>query len=200
MRSGQTCSRLSSLRVAPHLWVAILGLLVCGCGRGNVRTGPIEIDADSAAAEAIKLYDAGGDGALSAEELEQSPALARAMSRIDSNADGMIDAAEIAARIQHYDSLSSHVGCEVQVIRGRRPVADATVVFEPETFLGEGFPTYTGTTNSSGAASMLTTPPTPGVAVGFYRVSIKTPDGAESVRGVEIADDADSTRITLVVD
>ena len=179
---------LSSCRVLPLVCL----MVSAGCGDGMNRTA-IKADPDAAAAEAMTLYDANSDGLLDASELEQSPPLAAAASRIDSNRDGKISADEIAARLQQYDQLSSYVVGEVTLTRGGRPLLDAELTFAPEPFLGEDFPTYVGKSGSYGIVRFQPqSPPTPGIAAGFYRVTIKTTDGEESVRGLEMANDVPS--------
>ncbi|MCO6048050.1 EF-hand domain-containing protein [Aeoliella sp. ICT_H6.2] len=181
------------------LVAAGIAAVVCaGCGKGY-RSAQASNPADAAAA-AIDQYDSNNDGALDANELEASLALADALSRIDSNSDGKLAVDEIEARLRQYASLSEFIAGEVSVTRNGQPVEAAEVTFTPEPFMGDGLPVYQGTTGNAGTTSMLTDPPTPGVAVGFYRVTIKTSDGEEIQRGVEIADDSPtSTRIGLEI-
>ncbi|NLE37232.1 MAG: hypothetical protein GX621_04330, partial [Pirellulaceae bacterium] len=82
---------------------------------------------------------------------------------------------------------------------GGRPLAGATVVFEPERFLGANVKSATGTTNEHGMAPMSAEGAEyPGVAPGLYLVRITkegvnlpTKYNAETVLGVEVAADAE---------
>lgn len=160
-----------------------------------------------AADEALKLYDTNGDDQIDAAELEKCPALQSAMSRVDTNGDKVISADELAARIGMYQEQSTLVGTQVLVNSRRKPVANASVVFEYEPFMGNERPRFSGTTGSHGIAPLVderTGSPSEGLLpVGFYRVQI-TPAGrgaAEIVRGCEIADDAGSaTQLVLSLD
>ncbi len=166
-------------------------LVTVGC-QGDVRTTAIKADPAAAGKVALDNYDSNSDGQINASEVANSPALQSAMSRVDTNRDGQISADEVAARIQKYDELSEFIAGEVRVTRNGKGVVGANVTMTPEVFMGEGFPTYRGTTFDGGSAPMQTDPPTPGIAVGFYKVTIETPDGAQSTKGVEIADDTPS--------
>ncbi|HJQ81372.1 MAG TPA: hypothetical protein VJ828_15530, partial [Lacipirellulaceae bacterium] len=55
--------------------VAGLVLVVAGCSGRPGAIHPPDVDADAAAAQAVELHDANGDGQLSKEEWSASPAL-----------------------------------------------------------------------------------------------------------------------------
>ena len=173
--------------------LVVLGIslaIATGCDVGTTST--VATDPASAAATAIRDNDSNGDGVLDGDELKAVLSLSEALSRVDSNADGKLTADEIEARLRKYANLSAFIAGEVQVVRGRQAVEGAEIVFTPETFMGNQAPTYRGTTRSSGTTSMQAVPPTPGIAIGFYRATIKTPDGEQVERGIEVADDAPS--------
>ncbi len=185
------------------LFAGVLSLLVLsGCSGSGLTTVPIEIDPQAAAQLAMDAYDINGDGQLDAEELMACPALVDAGSRVDSNGDGAVSADEISQRLQGYQSLSEFIGADVYVMENRRPVSDAEVVFEPEPFMGESYPTYRGKTDQDGTVVLLSEPRTPGFPLGFYRVRIsKIENGKEvlaekyntnTTLGREIADDTPS--------
>ena len=183
--------------------VGLLLLILAGCGGSR----PVEIDPQAAAQLAMDSYDTNGDGQLDAKELQACPALVNAGGRVDSNGDGAVSADEISQRLQGYESQSEFIVAEVYVMKNRRPVADAEVVFEPEPFMGGGYPTYRGKTDQNGAAVLLSEPSTPGFQLGFYRVRISTIENGKEVLpekynanttlGREIADDAPSANRIL---
>jgi len=160
--------------------------------------GAIEENPQAAADEVLKLYDANSDGALDASELKKSLALASAVSRIDGDGDGKLSSQELASRFEKYKLLSTHIPGEVFFADGKQWVAGAEVTFTPEPFMGSNVPTYTGVTGDNGAASMSSTPKTPGFVVGFYQVRIKKSDGTEVNKGCEIADDSGFSREILI--
>jgi hypothetical protein len=179
------------------LFVVTIQFLSLGCNLDG-EDGPIKIDPEAAAQLAIKEYDGDGDGILDANEIRACPALAEASRRVDSNGDGVISGEEISQRVQAYASFSEFIVAEVYVNQNRRPVAGAEVVFEPEPFMGDGFPTYRGTTDENGMAVVDSEPMTPGLALGFYRIRITKGDelpakyNTETILGREIADDMPS--------
>lgn len=149
-----------------------------------------DFDPSSAAAAAIEQYDSDGDGQLSQAEFTNSPALAKAAAQFDGNGDGVMSEEEIAARLQSWveSKAALHV-LPVQVHWRGQGLADATVRFIPEEFLGQAFHPAEAVTDYSGLANMVHAPehrPDPtfnqGVATGLYRVEItKKVDGKEII-------------------
>jgi hypothetical protein len=158
-----------------------------------------DFDPAAIAATALELHDRNGDGRIDEGELKEVKSLQSAKSRLDKNGDGSLDASEIAARIQAYiDYRSALAPVDCTVTRGGRPVAGATVTYEPEAFMGESVVPATGTTNEAGQAVLsvseehLPSPRHSGVRPGFYRVRVKLADGTEVDKldaGVECAGD-----------
>ena len=187
-------------RASGRVLLASFAIFAAGCGGPAVSSiGALEANPQSAADEALKLYDANSDGALDASELKKSPALASATARIDADGDGKMTLEEIASRFEKYQSLSTHIPGEVYIADGKRWAAGAEVTFEPAPFMGSQVPTYTGVTGDNGVARMTSTPKTPGFVVGFYEVRVKKSDGTEVSKGCEIADDSGFSR-EIVID
>jgi hypothetical protein len=141
---------MSDIRL-PSLLVT---LALAGCSRGPAAVPPPDIDPDNAAEQAIELYDANQDGALSQEELVKCPAMLSKLAVYDQNSNGSVEAAEIAKRLT--DLLSAQIAltrlqCRV-TFRGR-PLSGATVTMEPEAFLGDEVKTATGVTDERGVAA-----------------------------------------------
>ena len=172
--------------------LAIVALIfLIGCS--STSAPPERYDAAKSAQLAFETYDVNKDGTLSAQELKQSPALESAMNRLDKDNSGSVSAEEISQRIQAYESQSNFVGVMVQLKSGRHPVEMATVTFEPESFMGANFQSFTGVSSSGGVVNLVgQEKQTPGLPLGFYRVTIKRDGGAETIHGCEIADDVPS--------
>jgi len=164
-------------------------LLLPGCFGGSSDFGPPDIDASGAGAEAIEMYDTNGDSALSGDELEKVPSLKSAIQRIDADGDGRVTAAEIADRVEQWQEVGlGTMAVRMTVYLDGSPLADATITFEPEPFLGEDVQTAIGTTGPDGSAEMSipkkkrSAPDAPpGVNFGLYKVRISKEDGGEQV-------------------
>lgn len=176
---------------------ALLAFTGCGGAGGKSVVIADQLDPVAVGKRALELYDADNSGSIDAAELKQSPALASALARIDANKDGAVSAEEIAERIRQYQAQSDLVPVSLQVERAGAPVSGATVVFEPEKILGEGLVTFQGTSNASGAVSLVADGvDLPGLPVGLYRVRVSGP--VEAIQGCEVAEDSPSgTRMTL---
>jgi hypothetical protein len=138
----------------------------------------------AAAAAAIRLYDKDGNGSLSSAELEASPALKTAQKEYDQDKNDGISQEEIVARFEHLFGASvGLLTVDCTVVRQGKPLANATVKFIPEPFLGDAIQPAIGTTSETGSV-------TPGIAVdklpsnlqreklmqpGIYRVEIQHP-------------------------
>jgi hypothetical protein len=191
-----------SLRRAIGLILAAALLLDTGCWRGLPRLRPPSINASSAAAKAIEMYDADKDGKIGGAELDKSPALKAALAQIDTAGEGTITAAKITARIKKWqENKIARMQLECIVLHNGKPLAGAEVKFIPEAFLGDEIKTATGKTNQrgmarlSGATASRADPP--GVAFGLYRVEITKPGekipakyNTQTTLGQEVALDA----------
>jgi EF hand len=175
--------------------VTCIGCELAGAGRPQAH------DPATAASKAIEAYDRNGDGKLSADELKRSPALAASVRRIDRNEDGIITAEEIRARLEEIGSHSDYIALDVVVTYKNRPLAGAKVTLTPESFLGEGYPKFTGTTVDGGGCSLINEGrPLPGVPPGFYQASIVDASrGINVVQGFEISDEVTGNRLRMTL-
>jgi len=184
------------------------GLLVALAGCGGPSAVPIpQFDPAGAAAKAMELYDANGDGAIDSEELESAPALKSAMRTLDDDKDGQVSEQEIVDRVKAWDR--SQIGAtlfDCSVLLNGQPLEGAKVTFEPAAFLGGVVREAVATTNMLGRASPKipkenrpTSDYPPGMQAGAYIVRIsKIVNGkekilakynTESVLGQEVAKD-----------
>lgn len=141
---------MSDIRLA---WL-LATLVLTGCSRGPAAVPPPDIDPDDAAQQAIALYDANQDGALSKEELAKCPAMLSKLAVYDQNANGSLEEVEIAKRLTELLSAEialTRLQCRV-TFRGR-PLRGATVSLEPEAYLGDEVKTATGVTDERGVAA-----------------------------------------------
>jgi hypothetical protein len=134
--------------------------------------------------QAMARYDADGNGKLDAGELKKCPALAAGLARIDRDQDGLVTADEIAARITYWETaLTTIINASTEVTLDDKPLAGATVTFEPEEFLGAAFIACSGETDENGRTVISgQNAKFPGIYLGFYRVRIsKIVDGKETL-------------------
>jgi len=183
------------------LLVASSGII--GCSSNQSRVYPPGYAADAGAA-AIKAYDKDGDNELGGAELDAVPGLKLALQQVDSDGNGKLSAQEIEARIQSWrDSRVGEMTVPVQVTLDGEALAEATVVFEPETFLGPGVRPASvklesnGTGNVSMAAEHLADPKYPGIAAAWYKVRVTSDSkdiparyNSQSTLGCEVCLDA----------
>ena len=188
--------------------------LLAACSRHPTAPTRPTLDPSEAAQQALASCDANSDGLLDRSEASQSPGLSEAFVRIDKDSDEAISATEIAERIGYYkNAATTIVSGGIDVTVAGRPLAEATVTFEPESFLGAAFTNCSGVTDDQGRASLQGPDAQfPGIYLGMYRVRIsKQVQGkevvpakynSESVLGYEAADDipAVSKGITFNLD
>ena len=166
--------------------LALLGFAgFAGCSRGPSALAPPKIAPESAAAEAMALYDADGDKKLSSAELESCPGMADGMKIYDQDNDGTISQAEIATRLQRFVNRQVALArLSVTVTLNKRPLGNALIRFVPEPYLGDEVKVATGTTRKRGSATMAVAQEElpknqkgiRGVHSGTYRVEITHPD------------------------
>ena len=167
------------LRTFMLLGVVMVVLVSTGCWRGPARVKPPGIDALQAGEKAMEMYDGDGDGVVKGHELEAAHSLRNSMQTLDQNNDMGVDAEEVTARIKQWQE--SRVGlmpmrCKVRL--NGRPLAGATVTFEPEKFLGDTIQTARGETNQQGLVFVCISGRRPtGIACGFYLVKISKKNG-----------------------
>jgi hypothetical protein len=136
---------------------SLLLLTIClvGCSRGPSRIKPPDIDPEDSADEAIGLYDADKNGALSKAEMEKCPGMLAEIKSYDADSNGSVSRDEIAARIielrKHGVGLT-RLNCNVSV--NGRGLDNATIQFEPEPYLGQEIKAAHGVSNERGVAQM----------------------------------------------
>jgi len=183
-------------------WCFLIFLLAgIGCSQSPRRIQPPSINASSAGAAAIEMYDANKDGKISGSELDQSGALKSALARIDADKDGAITAEEIAQRIKAWqETRYGRMSVACNVTYNGAPLGNAVVRFVPEKFLGSDIQEGKGETSSGGTAMISierSDSSPPGIAPGFYRIEI-TKAGSnipakfntETILGTEVAQDS----------
>lgn len=169
------------------LWTGlVLGLLIAGCSGRPAAVSVPRIYPDEAGRLAISDYDTNNDGVLSRDELaQQAPGLLKSLSVYDTNGDKAISADEIAARLRYWQEEGTGLKVlECLVTLDGRPLPGATVVFDPEPFLGNAIKPATGATDGRGMATLAVAQEDlksserglHAVYVGVYKVRITHPD------------------------
>jgi hypothetical protein len=155
--------------------------VLAGCSGKPGRVYPPKYGMDCGAA-ALALYDANRDGAIDGDEFDNVPGLREALKQVDTNGDGRLTAEEIDARVQAW--LATRMGemavnCEVSL--DDKPLVGATLLFEPEPFLGPVVHPASGETDEGGGANVsmapehLANPRYRGVAAGWYKIRVTHP-------------------------
>ncbi len=203
----------SSQHACPFSLVFALITLPIGCAHQPERIQVANVSPDSAAQQAIATCDANGDSLLEESELTQSPGLRAGFARINTDGDDKLTASEIATRICTVKGTRiALTTCHYQILLNKQPVSKAKVTLTPEPFQGESLKPATGETDGMGMVLLRSQGATaPGVAPGFYRLSISKPNAAgkeqipakynqESTLGVEVAPDVNAGIITIHLD
>ena len=188
------------LRTFLAAMACVVILVSFGCSGQPSRVHAPSIAADAGAA-AMEQYDTNKDGKVAGAELQAAPSLMAALGNLDKDGDKAVSAEEVTARILAWQESKTGlmpVTCTVN-FRGR-PLAGATVTFEPEKFLGENIKACVGTTNQRGMAS-LSIPDSqrklPGAAPGLYLIRITSTNlqipvqyNTQTTLGAEVANDS----------
>lgn len=199
------------MAMTKQMILLLMGSIACGITGCGANARHPQIDAAAAGKAAIAKFDANGDAVLSGKELDRISSIGGALDKFDANGDKQVSADEISARIESWQAspnATATVSCNVRF--GGRPVVDATVELEPESFLGDQVQPARGTTNEQGFAylSMATddpSAPTVGsMQYGLYRVRItKSTGGIQAIPvkynsdtklGLEVAPDSQCVR------
>ena len=134
---------------------AMLTVLISGCTSGEKRIQPPRIDPGAAASQAMELYDTNHDGKLSQEELVKCPGVLISLGRYDTNNDKAIDQEEIRSRLGEllkHGTGATQLACNVSY-QGKA-LGGATVVLEPEPYLGTEIQAAEGLTTNAGVANV----------------------------------------------
>ena len=187
MRVHTTQSRLNG----GLLWVSVAILLIpVGCSGGPDAVPIASFDPNQAADQAMEIYDQDQDGYIAGEELEQAAGINAALERIDANQDGKVSGDEMVERIRAWQQMSiGYMNFNVDFTMDGRPLAGATVTFDPEPFLEDaiapavGMTTMAGSTAPSIPKEQRASPDLPpGIQAGLYLVRVsKMVDGKETI-------------------
>jgi hypothetical protein len=160
------------------LTTTLAAALASGCSRHSDNYAP-EIRAATAGEEAVKQYDADGDGKIAGVELDKASSLKSNLAAIDADGDKALTADEIAARVRSWrtsKTLARRTPLHCKVYHDKVPLADADVRLVPEKFLGDKMAIVRGKTSRNGVAFLTVEGSAPddppGVGPGFYRVEI----------------------------
>ena len=130
-------------------------LFLMGCFGGPP---PVEIPAwnpPEQAAKAMTLYDKNADGQIAPDEL--SPGLKSALGSIDTDKNGSISEQELVDRIQAFaDTKLGLIGVQGTARYAGRPLAGATITYEPEPFLAGVIKPAKATVGKDGFFSLRT--------------------------------------------
>lgn len=183
-------TRASLPRQSAPLAAAATLLFFTGCGGGPSTVRPPSMDPGRAGRLAMEEYDTNGDGVVAGDELASAPGLNAALATLDTDNDGGVSADEVAARVQAWKDFRTGITTiRYQVFLNGRPLPDADVTFEPESFLGDRIQSGVGRTDASGVGTASIpkanrpTPQTPpGIALGLYKVRVsKLAGGQETI-------------------
>jgi len=169
-------------RFAQRFLVGGLLLVIAGCSNPDVSKPP-SISPREAASQALAEYDANKDGFLDAGELERCPGLKNALKRNDTNKDGRFSREELEEYFAGY--VKSGIGSQTVVCKvtlDDQPLSGATVVLEPETFLGDSVKPAQGVTDAKGEVRpRIEGSDLPGCHLGVYRVRIAKTEGGKDL-------------------
>ena len=169
-----------------------------GCGpKGLPQIPSPDVDVDVAAAEAMRQYDKNTDGRLDEAELKACAVFASLQKSFDADGDGQIGEQEIADHLQRlFAAEAGLINVSCLVTHDGKPIAEATVEFIPEPFLGDAFQRASTITDSSGLGSLGIAPDTLPeelrslrmMQAGLYRVEIRHPSlaGGHRPLGFEV--------------
>lgn len=160
------------------------------CNSSPSRVNQPYIDASAAGDAAMEQYDTNGDGVVKGAELEKAPGLNAALAKLDKNGDKGVSAEEVSERVAAWQKMGvGLMSFGFKVTMNGNPLPDATVTFEPESFLGSEIKSADGVTVITGGGSATipkdqrpdaTSPP--GMQLGLYKVKIsKLVNGKEMI-------------------
>jgi hypothetical protein len=135
--------------------VSLIFFVLVGCSHTPTGFEAPDVNTESAAVQAIELYDRNGDKSLDKKELTKCPGILSKIDFYDQNANGSVEQGEIAQRLSDLLKYGTGgTGLTARVSLNGNPLRGATVVLEPEPYLGDEVQTAQGTTNGSGSAAL----------------------------------------------
>jgi len=150
---------------------ASLSLLAVGCNSRPARIWPAKVNSSSAAAEAMKTYDANSDGKISGDEFAKCTAL-KGVAK-----DGAVTPEMLVELLNRWQAGDvGRVAMCIRIQHNGKPLVGAAVKLTPERFMGKDVRPAVGKTDKTGAATVsvaIAKPEEPeGVSLGFYRVEV----------------------------
>ncbi len=134
------------------------------------------------ASAAFAEYDRDKNGFIEGSEFDAFPALRGVLAGVDTNRDKKVAKAELQARFEEYAPANAGlISVPVSVTLDNAPLANATVQFVPEAFMGGTIQEATGKTQADGTVLKFTIggQEQPGLQPGFYKVKVTRGDGKE---------------------
>lgn len=192
------------MRTLKIVFVGITAFVI-GCGNAPSRLQQKSFSPSSAASAAMKEYDKNSDGSLDDGELDIFVSIKSDLSQFDLDNSKTINESEIAQRFEKWQALKvALVPCSFVVKLDGKPLTDADVALEPESFLSSTLQPCVGKTDATGRVSpnKVTTDNDPdlagltGVPPGLYKLKVTHPKleklkkyNSETTLGLQVAPD-----------
>ncbi|HEX6960651.1 MAG TPA: hypothetical protein VF175_02200 [Lacipirellula sp.] len=106
----------------------------------------------------MQLYDANGDGSLSKEELVKAPGILARLEAYDANTNEAVEPEELQRHLERLLNRTGGTQLNIIVLHKGRPLRGATVVMEPEPYLGDQIQKAEAVTDGAGVAEMAIPP------------------------------------------
>lgn len=176
-----------------------------GCGNAPSRLQQKSFSASTAASSAMKEYDKNSDGSLDETEIGSFVSIKSDVAQFDSDNSKTITESEIVQRFEKWQALKvALVPCSFVVKLDGKPLTDAEVTLEPESFLSASLQSCVGKTDATGRVSPNKLPSDSdseldgltGVPPGLYKLRITHPKldkltkyNSETTLGIQVAPD-----------
>lgn len=132
-----------------------LFIALAGCSRSAAVFEAPEVDPVAAAEQAIELYDSNGDLSLGKEELAKCPGVLARMQLYDLDGNGSVSKEEFTSHLQDfYKRGTGGTMLTAQIFYKGIPLSGATVILEPEPYLGGEVQTAQAVTSGAGLANL----------------------------------------------
>jgi len=175
--------------------------LVCGCFlcltgcSGSTKRVKQPVYSSAPGSAAISAYDSNSDGAIAEKEFDSVPGLRASLAQVDTNGDDRITAEEIDDRVNAWkESRIGQMAAICEVTLDGKPLTNAKVVFDPESFVGSDLPSGSGTTGETGMVGISQSETKPGLPPGWYKIRVTSPDreiparyNSQTTLGCEVA-------------
>lgn len=141
-----------------RICLLISAIAALGCSNAPDRFEAPSVDVEAASVEAMKLYDANGDGALDKEELVKAPGILARIEAYDLNRNEKVEAAEIKTQLSRLLNRTGGTQLSALVLYKGRPMQGATIVMEPEPYLGGQIQKAEAVSDGAGVAELAIPP------------------------------------------